>query len=26
VPTLVFPDGTIMVEPSSYDLYTKLGI
>ena len=26
VPTLVFPDGTIMVEPSSYDLYKKLGI
>ena len=26
VPTLVFPDGTIMVEPFSYDLYKKLGI
>lgn len=26
VPTIVFPDGTILVEPSSADLALKLGI
>lgn len=25
VPTIVFPDGTIMVEPSTYKLREKLG-
>lgn len=25
VPTLVFPDGTVMVEPSLYELQEKLG-
>jgi mycoredoxin len=26
VPTIVFPDGTILVEPSSYQLHEKLGL
>lgn len=26
VPTIVFPDGSIMVEPSAIDLRAKLGI
>lgn len=26
VPTIVFPDGSILVEPSSYQLREKLGI
>ena len=26
VPTIVFPDGTILVEPSTYQLREKLGL
>ena len=26
VPTIVFPDGTVLVEPSDQDLETKLGV
>ena len=26
VPTIVFPDGTILVEPSTYQLKEKLGV
>jgi mycoredoxin len=26
VPTIVFPDGSILVEPSNYDLTKKLGL
>jgi mycoredoxin len=26
VPTLVFPDGSILVEPSTYQLQQKLGL
>ena len=26
VPTIIFPDGTKMVEPSSWDLAEKLGV